>query len=96
MALTVDSEMSLAMALWSLAFCRSFSQATITRLVMFYHRNSNYAMFGHGSISPDSNPLGFCKSHLGSEGLTRVSERDTRGIWGEKRGRPRDFFSNAF
>ena len=44
--------------------------------------------FGHGSISADFNPLGFSKSHLASEGRTRVSERDTRGVRERKRGDP--------
>ena len=42
----------------------------------------------HGSISADFNPLGFSKSHLASEGRTRVSERDTRGVRERKRGDP--------
>ena len=43
----------------------------------------------HGSISADFNPLGFSKSHLASEGRTRVSERVTRGSERQSEGDPR-------
>ena len=66
----------------------SFGLSDVVRPSFEANRGSDTLRLSHGSISADFNPLGFSKSHLASEGRTRVSERVTRGVRAEKRGGP--------